>query len=304
MNKYKESLGAIKSYIYRCKLNIKENIKASFKKKPTVKSIDETIKYIVENKCSVSRLGDGEIFIIDKSGEIGFQRFNLELSIRLSEILKSNQRNHIVCIPKVFSNNDLKVRTEKSKEFWKEHLIKYRDTWYNNIDFNNVYYDANFTRNYIVLEDKSFSSLYFESIKSIWKDRNVLIVEGEKTRMGIGNDLFKFSKSIKRILAPSENAFDKYNNILDCIKNKYEKDDLVLIALGPTATVLAYDLSKIEIQAIDIGHIDVEYEWYLQGATEKVKLNNKYVNEVAEGRCNIEDIEEDEYINQICYVIK
>ena len=39
-------------------------------------------------------------------------------------------------------------------------------------------------------------------------------------------------------------------------------DCLFLVALGPTATVLAYDLTKHGAQAIDIGHLDIEYEWF------------------------------------------
>ena len=39
------------------------------------------------------------------------------------------------------------------------------------------------------------------------------------------------------------------------------KSVLFLVALGPTATVLAYDLSKIGYQAIDIGHIDISFVW-------------------------------------------
>ena len=58
---------------------------------------------------------------------------------------------------------------------------------------------------------------------------------------------------------------------------------LFLIALGPTATVLAYDLFKAGYQAIDIGHVDVEYEWWRMGARRKVKLERKYVNEALNG---------------------
>ena len=58
---------------------------------------------------------------------------------------------------------------------------------------------------------------------------------------------------------------------------------LFLIALGPTATALAYDLFKAGYQAIDIGHVDVEYEWWRMGARRKVKLERKYVNEVPNG---------------------
>lgn len=35
------------------------------------------------------------------------------------------------------------------------------------------------------------------------------------------------------------------------------------ILLDPTATVLAYDLAVQGFQAVDINHVDVEYEWFL-----------------------------------------
>ncbi len=55
---------------------------------------------------------------------------------------------------------------------------------------------------------------------------------------------------------------------------------MLLLALGPTATVLAYDLSLRGFQAIDIGHIDIEYEWFLMKATKKVPIKNKHVQEL------------------------
>ena len=56
---------------------------------------------------------------------------------------------------------------------------------------------------------------------------------------------------------------------------------IILIALGPTATVLAYEFCKNGYQALDIGHMDVEYEWYLLKAKRKIDLQYKSVNEVS-----------------------
>ena len=80
------------------------------------------------------------------------------------------------------------------------------------------------------------------------------------TGLGVGNDLFGNAGSIQRILAPAENAFSKYPQILDACMEQPE-DSLFLLALGPTATVLASDLCKAGRQAVDIGHVDLEYEW-------------------------------------------
>lgn len=39
------------------------------------------------------------------------------------------------------------------------------------------------------------------------------MIEGEKSRLGVGNDLFEGAKSIRRILGPAQNAFDKYEEL-------------------------------------------------------------------------------------------
>ena len=70
------------------------------------------------------------------------------------------------------------------------------------------------------------------------------------------------------------------------------------MALGPTATVLAWDLFQAGYWAVDAGHIDLEYEWMRLGATEKVKVAGKYVNEVAGGD-QVEDLVDEAYAAQI-----
>lgn len=127
----------------------------------------------------------------------------------------------------------------------------------------------------------------------------MLIVEGEKSKLGVGNDLFDNSKSICRILCPQKNSYSVYHKIYDeVLKANKEKNKLVLLALGPTATVLAYDLCLVGIQAIDIGHIDIEYEWYRRKAMKKIKIPGKYTNEALNGNI-VEDVFDESYINQI-----
>ena len=125
-----------------------------------------------------------------------------------------------------------------------------------------------------------------------------MIVEGEASRLGVGNDLFKNVASIKRILCPAKNSYSRYEDILkECLK--LPEESLYIIALGPTATVLAYDLAKNNRRALDLGHIDIEYEWFLMGVTEKVPIKNKYVNECRNGKV-ITKIDDKEYLSQIC----
>ena len=62
---------------------------------------------------------------------------------------------------------------------------------------------------------------------------------------------------------------------------------IVLLAIGLTATVLSYDLADNGFQVIDIGHLDVEYHWYLMQAKKKMPLENRTtVNEVSDSQFN------------------
>ena len=137
---------------------------------------------------------------------------------------------------------------------------------------------------------RKYASKKFENLKKIWENKKVLIVEGEKTKLGVGNDLLNNAKEIKRLLCPSKDAFESYDKIIDFIKNMDYKVDIIVMALGPTATILAYDLTKLNYQAIDIGHIDIEYEWFLKKVKKRVPIDGKYVNECFnENSINIEN---------------
>ena len=88
------------------------------------------------------------------------------------------------------------------------------------------------------------------------------MVEGETTKNGKGNDLFDNVKSIKRIICPAKNSFRVYDKILKAVLT-FDKNNLILFSLGPTASVFARDLSKLGYQAVDIGHTNVQYESFL-----------------------------------------
>lgn len=262
----------------------------------------ETIKYIINNQCSISRFGDGEFeLILEPDINLKFQNNSNKLAEKLEEVLKNNNRKLLICIP--YSFNSFKGRTNYSRKFWynwggrnnQYHRIisiikKYKNNSY-------IFGDSQITRPYIAYSTNKNAKQIFTHFKDIWKDKDLLIVEGEKTRLGVGNDLFDNTKSIKRILAPAVNAFESYNQILKSICDVYN-GELVLIALGPTATILASDLADNGIWAIDLGHIDIEYEWYLSKSKEHTIVKGKFTNEAENGDIVDEFIDE-KYINSI-----
>lgn len=250
-----------------------------------IMSSQETIRKVIDERCSVCRYGDGELLMLLQDYSIGFQKFNDELRRRLSEILVSNRKNVIVCLPYMLKSMD--NLNGQAYWYWEDFLQKNRQKIYNLTQKGKLYGDTQFTRPYIVKVDKSECLELFEMNKKIWEKKDVLIVEGKNTCLGVGNDLLANTKSIRRIIAPSKNAFEKYDLILEQTI-KHAEGKLILIALGPAATVLAYDLAERGFWAIDIGHIDIEYEWFLRNAEKKIAIEGKYVNEVLEGRNPIE----------------
>ena len=118
--------------------------------------------------------------------------------------------------------------------------------------------------------------------------------------MGIGNDLFANAESVERIIAPNENAFDVYDAVYDAVMEEGE-NKVILIALGPTATVLAYDLAKAGYWALDIGHLDLEYEWFLRGKGYSY-VPHKYNNEMP-GDTMVTDISDQGYEQSIVKII-
>lgn len=264
---------------------------------PEIKSIDETIAHIIKTRCSVSRFGDGEI-LLTQSKTIGFQKGNSKLGERLAEIIKSQNEGHIVCLSDTFKN--LNRYNKKCRRFWRTHFFLYGKVWDELLVPGRTYYNTFVTRPYMDFKSKEDSSRWFKNMKGIWNNRDIVFVEGAKSRLGVGNDLFDNARSIRRILCPPLNAFDRYNDILNEAL-KLEKDVLFLVALGPTATVLSYDLFKAGYQAIDVGHVDIEYEWWKMDAKRKVDIENKFVNEAPNGS-HVTDAGE-EYKKQIIATI-
>lgn len=268
-----------------------------YRKKYKILSDSEVIDRIIKHKLSIARYGDGEFKWMFGLKQNSFQENNKILQKRLNEIINSNNKNIIIGIPNMI--NTLSKLNIQAKGYWSKFLVRNYKKIKGVLNLNNTYCNTNITRPYIDYKNKSKKLMKkkFDLLKNIWNHRNILIVEGEFSKLGINNDLFSNAKSIRRIICPAKNAFNKYDIILHRIVNTVKKDDLVLISLGPTATVLAYDLSKKNIQSIDLGHTDVEYSWYLLNAKYKIPIKNKFVNE-AQSK-NMELTYNEEYEKQI-----
>jgi glycosyltransferase family protein len=267
-------------------------------KKPRVLTTEETVDLIINKKLSIIRFGDGEMSLINDY-DLAFQKRDIELKERLKTVLQSNKDGLLICIPNFFG----KLPKLKKREFWFtiHHLFRYRHLWYKLISFDYVYGDAALTRPYLgVFNKKEFNNIFIK-IFNIWKNEDVILIEGDKSRLGVGNNMFDNVKTLKRILCPSENAYLKYKEIYEKAK-KINKNNLILISLGPTAKILAYDLFMLGYRVVDIGHLDMEYEMFLRKEEKIVKVKYKYFNEINER--NPEECNDEKYRSQIIDYIK
>ncbi len=277
--KYSRSIKYLENLVYKYKIRI-ENLPYESRKEPEVKirSATELLNLIIANKLSLCRFGDGEFESIRGRERAWFQKTDKTLSCRLKEVLDSDDPNVIVAIADNFGT--LERYTEQAADGIRSYL--YGDTRKDIISLLNrdrTYYDAYVTRPYMIYKDRKNADEIFPLFKKVWKDRDVVIVEGEYARIGIGNDLMEQANSVSRILCPSQNAWGIYDRIFNWILENVSAKSLVCISLGPCATILAYDLAKKGYQALDIGQLDNEYEWYLQNADKRVGIPGKMVAE-------------------------
>ena len=230
---------------------------------------EECLKKLKAGK-SIARFGNGEFDLIINKDQT-FQIPNPELIARLKEILQSEQDFCMIGIPDEI--NKFENLTEESEHFWINYMYETRSLWLKYLHPNMQYCTANLSRLYIRRKNHNNCEKYFTMIKDIWKGRNVLICETSDVETGVGNDLLSECKSVKKIICPKEDAFSHYDEIFSKIKQE-PKDTIILTVLGPTATVLAYDLAKEGYQALDIGHLDTEYELYMRNSKKKFKEKN------------------------------
>lgn len=270
------------------------------KKQYKVLSIEDTVDLLL-NGYSISRFGDGELKLI-QGNRIGFQNYNDTLKHMLLNVLTAGSKSSkfLVAIPETLISLD--NITKQSRDFWVNNLIGDYDVWKAYLDSENIYGNAFFSRCYLKNKEKTNSLSLFTKIRNIWDKRDVVLIEGYYTRAGIGNDLFDNVSNLKRIECPALDAFDDIEEIYRFVKNNINTDSLILICLGPTASILAYRLFCLGYQAIDLGHLDVEYSWFLNNVIEKKPISGKFVNEV-DNLSKLSDFPV-ENLNEIIYTTK
>jgi glycosyltransferase family protein len=265
------SVENINYYLDNIKFEIEDDLKSL--KRPIVEDPLATINKIRNDKVSLARFGDGEFELL-YNRPILFQKNSLELAERLQEILTSQQPNVAIGIPYYYWHT-ISNTNNIVKNFTRRDISRNRKEYEKHILFDKQYYATEFTQLYMTYSEGIDMHEYFESLKSIWQDRDITIIQGKGITKDFKYNIFENAKSIEYAYGPAKDAFFDYDNIFASAL-KIDHNRLVLIILGPTATVLAYDLAKAGYQALDIGHTAKDYDFYKKGINKTLDNLNEF----------------------------
>lgn len=283
----KDILAAITYFFYEKILNKIGILHKSIK----VYSIDETLDELLRTEKSMVRFGDGEIVMI-KGKNLMLQQASPEIATGLASILGYQYDGLLVTIPGIFDT--LSDHRKESKQFWKDHLLFCRKTYETYCNPNRTYGTTFVSRCYYYAEDRSNCGRWFEKVKKLWENKDIVVVEGTKTHNGVGNDLLDGAKSVERIICPPKDAYGSIDKILDACK-EYDKDKLFLLSVGVAAKFIALELFQQGYRVLDIGNMDLEYEWFVRQAEKKIPLEkHEVIGEEANKAAGY-----DEYLKQI-----
>lgn len=217
-------------------------------KKSTILDQRDTVDYIVKNKKSIIRFGDGEFFLMDGS-DIHYQKYSEKLKKELSFIVDFYLKNYencdyLLCMPrKYFKCSGFYLL---KKKVYIRSWVRPRYVFSKKFDLPVVFGDAFlFTEENISIYRKIWDNQMLQKI--------LFIHNNEKYAKKFEED---YGKEVFFIKIPILNAFDQREMILADISRSVKENsiDMVLVSAGPCAKYLVKELSLLGIWAIDTGH--------------------------------------------------
>ena len=187
-----------------------------------------------------------------RGGNDEYQVYDERLSNRLKEIIKSPTENCVIAINNFCDKWDDMKLDGKRFSWWETFWLTYWNKLKNIYKEEYAYGCTEISRVTIFKEND------IKDIKKIWDNKKILFVVGSGSYFVYEKRLFDNAKNAKMLVVIGRSSFDKYDSVLEKIMT-FDKSHLILLSLGPCATVLAYDLSKAGYQALDIGHLSNSY---------------------------------------------
>lgn len=227
--------------------------------RPLIKNMEQTVDSLIHSNLSIARFGDGELSIMDGKF-IPFQEYNEALARRLKEILTGDNPNLMIGINREYYYPEIDKLLPNVGSFYRRAVPKLRRQLSKYINSDKEYCTANFSQAYMFLKEYDFDN-YYKNLRRIWDNKDILIVTCKEVLKNIKYNIYDNARKIDYLYILPRNAYSKYDEIYNAIL-KYAKNTLIILMVGPTANVLADDLSKKQYRALDLGHLLKDYDYY------------------------------------------
>lgn len=216
-----------------------------------VRSEWDTLRTIGERRASIARYGDGELMIM-LGNSIYFQEYHPSLARRLRQIVANPRPQFLVGLPPFDSMSITKPK-------WKKEWARYRRLFSYLVRGGTEYYSTALSRPSSVGNWQPEE--YYEAFSALWAGRDLVLVHN--TASTIEHPMLRNARRVHHVACLREHAFCEYDALLDRASAFVSVPDvLFLIAAGPTACLLAWDLAERGAQALDVGHLTSAYNKY------------------------------------------
>lgn len=224
----------------------------------TVMTEEETLDAILAGR-SITRVGDGE-FKMALGHSLKQQEHSKDLQERLLHILTCMDPSYLVAIPRI-------VAGSPKEEYWARFMPVVEDL----IRTNYTYGSALITRpdNCPWIDNNA----YYTKVEQIWRGKHIAYIWGG-TRKSFMPTMFGTAKRVDSIESLPRHAWGDRGRFLKVLRKLDPKPEVVLIALGPTATAVIPDIVKMGMQAIDIGHLGGYMRRFFAGTSELPKTKD------------------------------
>lgn len=211
-----------------------------------------TLEAVQDEGLSLARFGDGELMLMaNDRHSLRFQRNSPELRRELTDATNPDwlaPGRVLVALPSPFRGN----------LHWRGVWIAAWPLLKSLIDPAKRYGHALVSRPAFFQQEGAAGIAQW---RRLWQGREVLVVTGRGSRFDLLPALFDGAKKVDFLHAAPEHAFVDRQTILQGVLERAGSDTVVLLSLGPTATILAHHLAAQGIQALDIGHISASYAY-------------------------------------------
>lgn len=235
---------------------------------PRVIGERETLELICSGR-SIARYGDGEFKIAASGASIKSQDADPRLSQRLRSILHSHDGECLIGIPDIHGVLTSPLSSEQKIEFWSKHL-RFSHLLHPAVPYVSSFISRPDSAPWINTDD------YWQRLETLWVGQDVTVVRGSGKSLA-PDDLIG-AREVTDVLCRKQHAYQDYDEILARIGTPTR----ALICLGPTATVLAYDLCKRGVHAVDLGHVAMFLRKRRRGELMAVTEDDRAVDRLVE----------------------